>query len=145
MQDQFRLLLSIPNVVASQIYEGEQSVLAQGTLNVSLLSQRYDLTPPADVDGGSSSSSQQLSHGPVPSDSQTYQATSYPSEKKRLEVDDDLFLYVSIGQDEFDLPLPANTKIIPQRKSAYLIPSRDIPNALIQLNLGSSSPDDLET
>jgi spartin len=147
MQDQSRLLLSISNVVASQIYEGEQSVLAQGTLNVTLLSQRCDPpTPPADdFYGTSTSSSQQLSRDPTSSGSQDYQATIYPSEKKRNEVDDDLFLFVSIGQDQFDLPLPANTKIIPQGKSAYLIPSQDIPNALLRLDLGSSSLDDLET
>ena len=144
MQDQSRLLLSISNVVASQIYEGEQTTLAQGTLNVTLLSRFNPFTPPEDDIYGSSSS--QLSHGPTPSESQDNQATNYySSEKKRRDVENDLFLYVSIGQNEFDLALPAYTKIIPQGKSAYLIPSQDIPNALLRLDLGSSSPDELET
>lgn len=144
MQDQSRLLLSISDVTTSQIYEGEQSVLAQGIMDVKLLSQRYDPPTPPAYDG-SNSSSRQPSQGSLSSDSQDYQAASYPSERKRLAAGDDFFLYISIGQNEFDLPLPANTKIIPQGKSAYLIPSQDIPNALIRLDLGSSSPDDLET
>ena len=145
MQDQSRLLLSISNVVASQIYEGEQKTVAQGTLNVTLLSQRFNPSTPPE-DGIYGSSSQQLSHGPTPSESQGYQATNYSSsEKKRPDVENDLFLFVSIGENEFDLALPAYTKIIPQGQSTYLIPSQDIPNALLRLDLGSSSPDELET
>jgi len=141
MQDQSRLLLSISNVVASQIYEGEQSVLAEGSLNVTLLSHSFDpATPPE------SEADDTLSHSPNLSDSQEYQSTNYfSSEKQDVSGDNDLFLYLSIGKNEFDLPLPANTTIIPQGKSAYLIPSQDIPNALLRLDLGSSSSDDLET
>ena len=140
MQDQSRLLLSISNVVAEQIYEGEQSVLAEGTLNVTLLSHPFDSATSPE------SGQDQLSHGPNPSDSQEYGSTSYLSSgKQEASGDNDLFLYLSIGQNEFDLPLPANTTIIPQGKSAYLIPSHDIPNALLRLDLGSSSSDDLET
>ena len=146
MQIQSRLLLSISNVVASQIYEGEQTTLAQGTLDVTLLSRRYNQSIPPDDDNHGYSASQQLPHGPTPSESQDHQATNYySSEKKHLDLGNDLFLYLSIGQNEFDLPLPACTKIIPQGKSEYLIPSQDIPNALLRLDLGSSSPDELET
>jgi hypothetical protein len=146
MQDQSRLLLSISNVVASQIYEGEQTTLAQGTLDVTLLSQRFNPSIPQDDNIHGSSSSQQPSHNPAPPEQEGYQATDYySSEKKRPEVENDLFLFVSIGQNEFDLPLPAYTKIIPQGKSAYLIPSQDMPNALLRLDLSSSSPDELET
>ena len=144
MQDQSRLLLSIAHVVASQIYEGEQSVLAEGTLNVTLLSHPYKLATSSETDPRNDF--QQLSHGPNPSGSQEYATTSYTSSAQQdANGDNDLFLYLSIGQNEFDLPLPANTTIIPQGKSAYLIPSCDIPNALIRLDLGSSSTDDLET
>jgi spartin len=142
MQDQSRLLLSIPDASASQIYEGEQTVLAQGTLNVTLLSHPFDLsTPPEDIYGESSASSQQSSHGPP-----AYQTTNFdPSDNKSSVADNDLYLYLSIGQNQFDFPLPANTKIIPQGKAAYLIPSQDIPNAIIQLDLASSPRPDIET
>jgi len=141
MQDQSRLLLSIPNASASQIYEGERTELAHGTLSVTLLTHRFDpSTPPQEAVSGSTSS-QQLSHGP----GSTIPADYFPADKKSNVPDNDLFLYLSIGQNEFDFPLPANTKIIPQGKSAYLIPSQDLPNALIQLDFASSPPEDLET
>ena len=144
MQDQSRLLLSISHVVASQIYEGEQSVLAEGTLSVTLLSHPFDPATLSETDPPSSS--QQLSQGPNPSSSQVYATTSHSSAAHQdRSGDNDLFLYLSIGQNDFDLPLPANTTIIPQGRSAYLIPSRDIPHALLRLDLGSSSTDDLET
>jgi spartin len=144
-----RLLLSISNVTASQIYEGEQTVLAQGTLNVTLLTQQVDpSTPPnEDLYGTDPSTSQRLSYRPEPTGNPRYSATTFPSSDKKVapEVENDYYLYLSIGQNQFDLPLPANTKIIPQGKAAYLIPSQDIPNALLRLDLTSSSVDELET
>ena len=50
MAKQSRLLLSIPSVKASQIYEGERTVIAQGVLNVTLLSQRLDQSIPPEND-----------------------------------------------------------------------------------------------
>ena len=140
MQDQSRLLLSISHVVASQIYEGDQSIIAEGTLDVTLLSHPFDTATNPHI------AFQELSHAPSSSDSKEYASTSYSSSEKQGDSGaNDLILYLSIGQNEFDLPLPANTKIIPQGKSAYLIPSRDIPNALHRLDLSSSSSEDLET
>ena len=148
MVDQSRLLLSIADVTASQIYEGEQTVVAQGALNVALLSHKLDpSTPPEnDLYGSSqSSSSLSLSHGPDTDAPPTYSTTGSASEKSQGSPEDDVFLYLSIGQNLFDLPLPAYTRIIPQGDSAYLIPSQDIPNAIIRLDLASSSSNDRET
>jgi spartin len=118
-------------------------------LNVTLLTQRLSpSTPPnEDLYGIDPSSSQRLSYRPEPTDSAPqYSATGFPPEKKdSAVVDNDYYLYLSIGQNQFDLPLPANTKIIPQGKAAYLIPSQDIPDAILRLDLTSSSVDELET
>jgi spartin len=138
MLDSYRLLLSIPHVLASQIYEGEQTVLAQGPLNVILLSQ--PLEPIARHDDLSrlvTSTSQQIrSRNP---DSRP------PLNEERILVENDLLLYLSIGANLFDLPLPAYTRIIPRDASGYLILSPDIPHAVIRLDLASSPPDELET
>lgn len=148
MADRSRLLLSIANVIASQIYEGEQTVVAQGELSVTLLSHRLDPSTPPECDlyGTNQSSSLSLSHGPDPGASSIYLPTgSASSEKPQGSSEDDVFLYLAIGQNQFDLPLPAYTRIIPQGNSAYLIPSHDIPNALIRLDLASSSANERET
>jgi spartin len=147
MQDQSRLLLAIPNASASQIYEGERTVLAQGTLNVTLLSHFFDpSTPPEeDIHSNESSPSQHFSETLQPRIPIGQSTSSSSSNKKPRVADNDLYLYLAIGQNQFDFPLPAGTKIIPQGKAAYLIPSQDIPGAIIQLDLTSSPPQDLET
>src|SRR5579859_1530601 len=127
MQDQSRLLLAISNVSASQIYEGEETVLAQGELRVALLSFRLDpLTPDEDMHAEGSTSSGQSSY---PAEANPLRSSSSVSpEKRTFSADSDLFLHLSMGQNAFDFPLPASTKIIPQGKAAYLIPSQDLPN-----------------
>jgi spartin len=142
MEDHSRLLLAIPNVSISQIYEGEQTELSKGTLDVKLLS--YTVTPSGETIYGSDTASQ-LSHGPT-SEPPIYTETdlSSSSEKPPVLSQRDFTLFLSSG-DDFELPLPASTKIFPQGESAYLIPSQDIPNALIRLDLGSTPADDLET
>jgi len=144
MQDQSRLLLAISNVSASQIYEGEETVLAQGELRVALLSFRLDpLTPDEDMHAEGSTSSGQSSY---PAEANPLRSSSSVSpEKRTFSADSDLFLHLSMGQNAFDFPLPASTKIIPQGKAAYLIPSQDLPNALIKLDLSASRTDELET
>ena len=139
MQDSFRVLLSVANVVASQIYEGEVSPLATGTLNVTLVSQR-DLSSTAAADNAGKVTLSDKPLAPLKGDL----GSSAPG-KQDPEREADLFLYLSIGQNEFDLPLLATAKIIPQGRTAYLIPSQDMPNAFIRLDLASSSGDDLET
>src|ERR1700726_1275602 len=104
MADRSRLLLSIANVIASQIYEGEQTVVAQGELSVTLLSHRLDpSTPPeSDLYGTNQSSSLSLSHGPDPGASSIYLPTgSASSEKLQGSSEDDVFLYLAIGQNQF--------------------------------------------
>ena len=146
MQDQSRVLLSIPNVSISQIYEGEQTeLLSNGTLDVKLLS--YSVTPSGEPIFSDSSS--QLSYGPSsseqPSEPPVYAETDLSASEKTLDVpQQDVSLFLSSGAD-FEMPLPASTKIFPQGTSAYLIPSQDIPNALIRLDLDSTPIDDLET
>jgi len=147
MTDQSRLLLSIPNVSISQIYEGEQTELSKGTLNVNLLS--YNLSSSTDDIYGGDDTSSQLSYAPTSSDPPIYTPTDLSSsrektEKSPVQTDQDLYLFLSIDHD-FEMPLPASTKIFPQGDSAYLIPSPDIPNALIRLDLASTPADDLET
>ena len=140
MEDQSRLLLSIPDVSVSQIYEGEQTTLSTGTLDVNLL-----MTSSGEDVYGSDTSSQ-LSYGPtISSDPPVYTPTNISTtEKPPIPTQQDVYLFLSIGND-FEMPLPASTKIFPQGTSAYLIPSQDIPNALIRLELSSPSADDLET
>ena len=138
MQESSRLLLSVANVQASQIYEGEVSPLATGTLNVTLVSQDDVSSTPARDDAGKITASGEP-HSPSKGE-----LGSVPG-KQDPEREADLFLYLSIGQNEFDLPLLANTKIIPQGRTAYLIPSQIMPNAFIRLDLASSGSDDLET
>src|SRR2546430_1154854 len=148
MADQSRLLLSIANVTTSQIYEGEQTVVAQGVLNVTLLSHRLDPStlPENDLYGTTHSSCFSRSYGSDPGASSSFLPTALASsEKRRDSSENDVFLYLAIGQNQFDLPLPAYTRIIPQGDSAYLIPSQDIPNAFIRLDLASSSASERET
>jgi spartin len=130
MEDISRLLLSIANVVASQIHEGEISVLATGTLDVTLVSQPCLPTTLAE-----DTSSGNAPRGvPISSSAETDSG-----------IEADLFLYLSIGECDFDLPLLAHTKVIPQGRAAYLIPSLDVPHTFNRLDLASSNSDDIDT
>jgi len=148
MAKQSRLLLSIPSVTASQIYEGERTVIAQGVLNVTLLSQRLDqsIPPENDLYESNQLSTLPISHGSSTDISPDYPPTDLSTSGEAPNWrEDDVFLYLAMGQNEFDFPLPAYTRIIPQGESAYLIPSQDVTNAFIQLDLACSSADDRET
>lgn len=131
MQDSSRLLLSIANVVASQIHDGAVSVLATGTLDVTLVSRPCSPT--------TSFGEETASGNAEPGTS----ISSAAGPDSRSEAD--LFLYLSIGECDFDLPLLAYTKIIPQGRAAYLIPSLDIPHTFNRLDLASSNTDDIDT